>query len=653
VDSSVNRTYRILLVQAVDYDTRTLVGFQPLCTPLSIATIAALTPDRFAVDLWDENLDGLIDAATVLPHPDYDIVGISTLFEQVSHRVPDLARLFRARGTHTCAGGPGISNQLKLIGASVDTVFLNEAEYTWPQFLEDWIAARAKREYIQVAKPDLADSPAPRWDAIGHRVREYRAAGVQTTRGCPFDCEFCDVIYLYGRAQRHKPVANVLAEVAALQGLGARRVFFTDDEFVGDPRYCRSLLERLVTVNNSFPAPLAYHTQLTLNLSRHPDLLQLMADANFWHALIGIESFDESSLRETNKVQNCGRDIVADCRRILSYGIGINGSLIVGFDHDGPDVFERILSGVQQACIPFASVSILRATYGTKLWTRMRAEKRLWRLRTADQLPQALQMDILPAGSLSRREIIEGRIWVNRELSRVTNLCARLNGWLELLQRLPAVHDPQPLEFEAARRMVRGHDALCLTETETRLVDETLEHTRTKAPLLMGRIVDAMLAQLYWYRIRTFHTKQELETAIAAEEAGDLVPDTKPILLPTGFPGAFRKHLFGVVYERLFRRLPRSQMIPEVASDVFVDFVVRIREEPEEPTETSLCAPRYDEFLRQLCDRAAAQVAGHPPQHIAGATEPGPVSMQGVRKSGLYDAVLKEVGDRLSKLNAA
>jgi len=113
----------ILLVQAVDYDSRTLTGFQPLCTPLSIATIAALTPEGYEVDLWDENLDGLIDATTLLPRARYDIVGISTLFEQVGHRVPTLARLFRDRGSYICAGGPGISNQLNFISACVDSVF--------------------------------------------------------------------------------------------------------------------------------------------------------------------------------------------------------------------------------------------------------------------------------------------------------------------------------------------------------------------------------------------------------------------------------------------------------------------------------------------------------------------------------------------------
>ncbi len=641
----------ILLVQAVDYDTMALAGFQPLCMPLSIATIAALTPEGFDVDLWDENLHGFITEETVLPRSRYDIVGISTLFEEVGRRVSVLAAIFRARGTYLCAGGPGISNHLKEISGHVDSVFVNEAEYTWPQFLQEWSAGHPKREYVQIAKPDMADSPQPQWKSIADEVTRYRAGGVQTTRGCPFDCEFCDVIYLYGRAQRHKPVENVLAEVTTLQKLGARRVFFTDDEFIGDPRYVRALLQGLIPLNNSFPRPLLYNTQLTLNLSRHEDVLELIADANFSHALIGIESFNEASLQETNKLQNCNRDIIADCRKILSYGVGINGSLIVGFDHDGPDVFDRILDGIQGACIPFATVSILRATYGTKLWTRLRENKRLWKLRTEESIPQALRMTILPGGSLSRAQLIEGRVRLNRELSRVDHLCERLHGWISLVRRLPRVHDPEQVTFDGALKAIRDNRALGLSAAEIQLVAETLEHARDTAPIMVGRIVDAIVSQLFWYRIRTFHADEELQAVLAAEAAGDLVPDDKPIALPSAFATAFKKHLFPVVYERLFRNLRDRGQIPEAASEVFVDFLIRTLEGVPSDEETAFSDPRHDDFLRVLCDRTAARMRGDAPEEFVAAEDAEPVPLTAAKKSGLYDAVLKDVGDRICRLN--
>lgn len=651
VESRVRTHATILLIQAVDYDHRMLTGFEPQCAPVSVATVAALTPDNFEVDVWDENLDGPIDAITVLPREKYDIVGISTLFERVGRRVPKLAALFRERGAYVCAGGPGISNQIRAINSCVDSTFLNEAEYTWPQFLEDWCRGEPKRQYVQVAKPDLAMSPPPAWRTLESRIPRYRAGSVQTTRGCPFDCEFCDVIYLYGRAQRHKPIGNVLQEVRNLERLGAKRIMFTDDEFVGNPRYAKALLTELIPLNNSFDAQLAYHTQFTLTLSHREELLELMADANFWYGVIGIESFNEASLVETNKLQNTHGDIVTNCRKILSYGIGINGSLIVGFDSDGRDIFERILNGVQSACIPMASASILRATYGTKLWTRMRENKRLWRLPNRDSFPEALQVDILPAGEISRVELIEGRIWLNNAFANVDNLCRRLRGWVDLLQRPPQIEYKRPIHLDDAVRLIRGYEAMAFTAQELRLIEETLEYTRDKAPVMLGRVADSVLNQLRWHRLRTFHHKEQLEAAIAAERAGNLVPETAPILLSSAFASAFRKGLFPMVYERLYRNLPHANLIPEAASEVFVDFLVRLGDESSNMSFRDFTHPRHAAFLRQLCDRSVARLTGQPPEQFVPVEETDGRPLIGLKKSGLYDAVLKEVGDRLRALN--
>jgi radical SAM superfamily enzyme YgiQ (UPF0313 family) len=642
----------ILLIQAVDYDSRMLTGFEPQCAPASVATIAALTSDDFEVDIWDENLDGPINETTQLPRETYDIVGISTLFERVGRRVPKLAALFRARGAYLCAGGPGVSNQIKLINGSVDSVFLNEAEYTWPQFLKDWKQRTPKREYVQVAKPDLAMSPPPQWRTLESRIPEYRAGSVQTTRGCPFDCEFCDVIYLYGRAQRHKPVQNVLAEVRNLEKLGARRIMFTDDEFVGDPRYAKALLTELIPLNNSFAFPLAYHTQFTMTLAHRDELLELMADANFWYGVVGIESFNEASLRETNKIQNCQGDIVADCRKILSYGIGINGSLIVGFDSDGPDIFERILKGVQDACIPMASASILRATHGTRLWTRMRENKRLWRLPNRDSFPEALQVDILPAGELSRVDLIEGRIYLNNAFANVDNLCQRLRGWVALLRRAPRVENRRHFQLDDAVRLIRSYKGFGFTPRELRVIEETFEYTCATAPVMLGRIADSILNQLRWHRLRTFHNQDQLQAAIEAERAGNLVPETAPVLLPSAFAAAFRRRLFPIVYSRLFRNLPHADLIPEAASEVFVDFLVRLADETGGLQASDYANAHYTAFLEQLCDRTAARLTGQPPEAFVADEARDPRLLKGVKKSGLYDAVLKHIGDRLEQLNA-
>jgi hypothetical protein len=194
------------------------------------------------------------------------------------------------------------------------------------------------------------------------------------------------------------------------------------------------------------------------------------------------------------------------------------------------------------------------------------------------------------------------------------------------------------------------HRALSLTASEVRLIEETLEHARDTVPVMMGRVLDAILAQLLWYRIRTHHTDEELEATLADERAGDLVPDTKPIRLPGTFANAFRQRLFAVVYTRLFRNLPDRKLIPEAASEVFVDFVVRLMDEADAGAAYTFSDPRHDEFLRTLCDRTVARLIGHSSGTFV-AIDEGEVPIQGLKKTGLYDAVLKEVGDRVARLN--
>jgi hypothetical protein len=296
-----------------------------------------------------------------------------------------------------------------------------------------------------------------------------------------------------------------------------------------------------------------------------------------------------------------------------------------------------------------ASASILRATYGTKLWTRMRESKRLWKLPNRDSLPEALQVDILPAGDLSRADLIEGRIYLNNAFANIENLCKRLRGWVALVQRLPRVAQQIPLDD--ALRLIRNYEGLSFSPKELRLIEETLEYTRDRAPVMVGRVADAFLNQSRWHRLRTFHNKEQLDAALAAERAGHLVPDTTPILLPSAFSAAFRKNLFPLVYERLFRNLPDTGLIPEAASDVFVDFLVRLSDESAEMDVSDFAELRHTAFLRLLCDRTVARLTGMPPEDFVPVEETDGQPLKGVKRSGLFDAVLKDVGDRLLSLN--
>jgi hypothetical protein len=279
----------------------------------------------------------------------------------------------------------------------------------------------------------------------------------------------------------------------------------------------------------------------------------------------------------------------------------------------------------------------------------LREQKRLWKLRTADSFPQPLRMDILPGGRLSRAELIEGRIYVNQELSKVANLCDRLAGWLALLERVPEVHDPGAPGLDQAIAVITGHPGLLLGQAEIQRVSEVLAHARDVAPIMVGRVLDAVLAQLIWYRIRTYHTEEELQAALAAERAGDLVPDTTPVLLPSAFAVAFRKRLFAVVYDRLARNIEDPATVPEAAAEVFVDFLVHSR--PDDNS-GAYGGPADQELLRSLCDRTSSRVTGQQARVFElGEAEPDPLRMKKAKRAGLYDAVLKEVGDRLARMS--
>jgi radical SAM superfamily enzyme YgiQ (UPF0313 family) len=226
---------RILLV-TLDYDktvTSNLVSLvsqivklpflsvKAFMAPVGMATVAALTPDDIDVDMWDEAVHGLITEDTHFKEA-YDLVAI-TGYTGHFDRMLQLGQFFRQRGIPVAVGGPGVSASPELYRNAFDILFIGEAEYIWPQFLSDWKAGRRRNEYRQVGAVDMAHSPPPRWDKVAADLKSYMVAGVQTTRGCPFDCEFCDVIYLYGRQQRHKSITQVLREISALERLGVEQ----------------------------------------------------------------------------------------------------------------------------------------------------------------------------------------------------------------------------------------------------------------------------------------------------------------------------------------------------------------------------------------------------------------------------------------------
>jgi radical SAM superfamily enzyme YgiQ (UPF0313 family) len=345
-----------------------LTPYRAVFPPLGLLTLAALTPPDVHVTVCDENAGEPIDYDT-----DADIVGVTGYILQAA-RVLEIADAFRARGKTVVLGGPLANLLPDECRPHCDVLFEGEAEYTWPRFLADYAAGRRADRYHEPDKVHLPDSPPPRLDVL----RQTYAQGiVQCTRGCPFTCEFCDIIVMYGRKMRFKPVERVLQEVAAWQAHGASMVFFADDNFVGHRAYAKELLRALAAWNAGQRHPVAFYTQASLDVVRDEELLGLLRDANFGSLFIGIESPRKASLAETRKTQNERLDLVAAVHKVQSYNLFIAAGMIVGFDQDDAGIFEEQYAFLQEAQVPIVMLSVLLAVPRTPLYARLQAEGRL------------------------------------------------------------------------------------------------------------------------------------------------------------------------------------------------------------------------------------------------------------------------------------
>lgn len=603
--------------------------------PLGLATVAALTPpDDYEVDIWDELVHGRIDENTAFRH-DYDLVGV-TGYKAHLPRCREISSLFRRRGVQVVIGGPGVSASPDEYRDAFDTLFIGEAEKTWPQFLEDWKGRCARGEYRQIDKLDLTFSPPPRWDSLAGDLDKYAMGGVQTTRGCPFDCEFCDVIYLFGRRARHKPVATVIEEIVTLERLGVRSVFFCDDEFIGDRAYAKELLRAMIPINNSFLRPLSYSTQLTMNLSKDDELLALMADANFNLVFIGIETPNKESLRETHKFQNVRDDLAADVHRILSYGISIRSGIIVGFDHDGPDIFDIQYEFIQRACLPSLAINMLKAPLGTRLWTRLRQEGRVVSVAAFQGKGHPrTYTNILPA-KLSRVELLRGYRDLLERVNRWDAFRERIVGLVSLVRRRPNVAEP-PMSAEEALRITAK---LAVSEEGRRAIEAIVRHTEAVAPFMIRR-VKILIVQHVKYLGTLSELLPQCDRQLEVEmQAGlQLKVDNRAIPVSPAFRVAFPA-IFPDVYRRVYLNLKNRDLVPEALTDVFVDFLVRWAESFEKLEEHHLT------FLREICDRTCARLNGEAPEAFV-PVEDSDESVPEIQRRRLGDDVLKAVEQTL------
>lgn len=362
---------------------------------LSLPTVAGITPREHEVVLCDENIEP-IDFDT-----DADIVGL-TGYVIHKQRLFDIAAELRRRGKFVVCGGPFASLCPEELREKVDVLFVDEAEYTWPQFLGDYAAGAWKAEYRQNEKPSMHDSPLPRFDLL--KIDQYRTMTIQFARGCPFNCEFCDIIVMYGRQPRTKTVAQVMAEVQEIHRLGVRNIFVVDDNFIGNKKEAKELLRALGAWQKTGGYPIELMTEVTLNIAQDDELLDLMRQANFTTIFVGIESPRVASLQETHKTQNLRGSILGAVHRIQRAGMEVMAGMIVGFDHDDPSIFEEQFRFIQDARIPVSMTGMLNALPKTPLHERLKKAGRIIAESVGDQF---VFTNIVPEG-MSRLQLYEG-----------------------------------------------------------------------------------------------------------------------------------------------------------------------------------------------------------------------------------------------------
>jgi radical SAM superfamily enzyme YgiQ (UPF0313 family) len=336
--------------------------------PLGLLTLAALTPPDYDVTLCDESAGETIDYDT-----DAALVGVTGYLFQREH-VFAVADRFRRAGRTVVLGGPMATLVPEDCRPHCDILFEGEAEYTWPRFLREHDAGHHADSYRQSEKINLPDSPRPRLDVL---KKAYGQGIVQCTRGCPFTCDFCDIIVMYGRKMRFKPIEQVIQEIEAWQARGAGKVFFADDNFIGNRAYAKEVLRAVAQWNARQRAPLGFYTQASIDMVRDEELLGLFRDANFFALFLGIETPRKASLTEAQKTQNAKLDLVQAVHKIQSYNLFISAGMIVGFDHDDPSIFEEQYDFLQAAQIPIVLVNALEAVPRTPLYRRLKEEGRL------------------------------------------------------------------------------------------------------------------------------------------------------------------------------------------------------------------------------------------------------------------------------------
>jgi radical SAM superfamily enzyme YgiQ (UPF0313 family) len=438
-----------------------LLGKKANMPVLALPVLAGLTPPGHEVVVIDENVQDIdFDALK-----GFDIVGLTGMTVQ-RDRMRDILLELQVRDIFAVVGGPWITVAENWYDGLVDVIFVGEAEETWPRFLEDWSRGQWQTRYEQAEKSDMTKIPTPRYDLIP--FREYAMGCIQTSRGCPFQCEFCDIIVIFGRRPRVKTPAQVIEEIEAQHRLGARVIFLVDDNFIGNKKAAKGILREIVAWQHRRGYPLAFFTEASLDLAEDDELMQLMADAGMVAVFIGIESPDEEALRETKKLQNVRGSLIERVHKVQQYGLEVYAGMIVGFDSDDEGIFDRQFEFLQRSRVIGAMAGMLSAIPKTPLYERLEAAGRLDNAAADDP---RIATNIIP-------------LLMTREAMR--------DGWLDLMDRL---YDAENYFERFDDLFIKGRLPLATAKMKWLRKNKPFQYLKNQSLTILGALV--MLARLW------------------------------------------------------------------------------------------------------------------------------------------------------------
>ncbi|MES2817840.1 MAG: radical SAM protein [Pseudomonadota bacterium] len=399
-----------------------------LIAAAGIATVAAFFDETFSLRLCDEIIE-----AVDFEDPS-EVICISMNVSQAVRGI-QIARRFRAMGRTVIMGGAHVSLAPEMFDGEADCLVIGEFEPIATTVINDLRAGTLLPRY-QGAKADLATSPKPRWDL--YRNDRAISGVVQTSRGCPFECNFCDVIQYLGRVQRHKPPECVIAELQQLYELGYRSVNMSDDNFTVYRQRTRTLLQALIAWNGQDGRePMQFSTQMSIDIARDEDLLGMCNQAGMRTAFVGIETSSEEALKESLKRQNLRQDLTAQCSRIVAAGITVQSGMMLGFDSDDLSCFERQFRFAMSLPVVHLKVAVLVAPVATPLYDQLKAAGRL--LDDPGQDPSSVGnywTNIMPR-NMTRAQLAEGATWLVDALMEPDNVIRRFESYAAILKPAP------------------------------------------------------------------------------------------------------------------------------------------------------------------------------------------------------------------------